>query len=335
MADHENATSFPLGFDRKLKYAVLATLIGHIGIGFAFFSALRDSGSSLGLNGLVLFPFLLIKVWIPSFIFGFGLPDLARILRKIAGRTVFPWTFSAVASLVMAVWIVRLMVYGMSLSFAVDHARYASAEKLESLIVTSAFKDNILVRGAIALNANTTAKILDWVAQRPDPEPPEPILIVWPITGTEMHGTTDKRLVAQHANVSAETLEFLAKSPNSYVRSSVAQNEKTPVSVLRQLASTDDFTVLMSLSYNSQTPPDILEKLSGSESEYTRAGVARNSSADPDVLSKLARDTEWVVRRDAAMNPRLSITDLSTLADDPDESVRDAAQSAIQERQGQ
>ena len=170
-----------------------------------------------------------------------------------------------------------------------------SLESLQKLLQHQKTEQNIYVLGAIAMNPRTTGDMLDQIAHLDEPDLQDKMVGY----GKNRKGLAVMRLVARHANVYSQTLEFLATSTNEYVRSSVAGNAKLSPRSLRRLASEHNYLIDWSLAVNAATPVDILEALAHNKDKYTRLYLVNNPSTPRPVIEFLAHDADSLVSQAA------------------------------------
>lgn len=170
-----------------------------------------------------------------------------------------------------------------------------SLESLQKLLDQQKTEKNIYVLGAIAMNPRTTGAMLDQIAHIDEPDLQDKMVGY----GKNRKGLAVMRLVAKHANVYPQTLEFLANSTNEYVRSSVAANAKLSPRSLRRLASEHNYLIDWSLAANAATPVDILKQLAESKDIYTRRGLVSNPTTPVQVIEFLAHDAESFISQEA------------------------------------
>lgn len=166
------------------------------------------------------------------------------------------------------------------------------AGQLNDFIKTSPYKNNKFALGAVCLNKNASAGTLALIAAMKDSALHEKMWSGPPIMGENRKGLTVMRLVARHANVTADTLTALSKSPIAYVKSDVAGNKRTPVAVLEHLYesnrhSSEFYLIEWGLSHNPATPAAILEALAKSDNEWTRHYLKRNPSTPDHIKGRL------------------------------------------------
>ena len=170
-----------------------------------------------------------------------------------------------------------------------------SREGLQKLIDQPTIQHNIYLLGAIAMNPRTSGQMLDQIAHLDEPALHDKMVGY----GHNKKGLAVMRLVAKHAHVYPQTLDFLATSPNVYVRSSVAAKAKLSQSWLRRLANEHNYLIDWSLAANAATPVDILEALAHSQDTYTRLGLVRNPTTPGRVIDFLSHDAEPFISQKA------------------------------------
>ena len=145
------------------------------------------------------------------------------------------------------------------------------------------------------MNPLTTGQMLDQMAHLDEPALHQKMGGY----GPNRKGLAVLCLVAQHAHVNLQTLDFLATSPHADVRSWVAANAKLSRTRLRRLASEHHYLIDRSLATNSSTPADVLEALVHSQDTATRLGLVRNPSTPARVIDSLSHDAEPLVSQPA------------------------------------
>jgi len=118
-----------------------------------------------------------------------------------------------------------------------------------------------------------------------------------------------------------QTLELLARDPNSAIRAQVAANSVCSPAVVGLLSSDRDIWVRQAALRNLSCPAAILDGMSGG-SQRDRWNVARNPVCPPHVLERLSLDPDRLVRRGVATNISCPDTTLGRLLSDPDPDIR-------------
>jgi len=306
----------------RYKTATISASIGFIGAAIVMLFSVFRSTSSTAAIGVFFIPVYAAPVTVLFYIFGYALPDLIKWLKRETSELPPLMKLRAVFAAVLLFSGITYVAYGIALTNTVGQLRLLSEPGINDFLRGSIFKNNKYALGALAQNPNAQEAVLAKIAQQPDLVLHRKMWSIWPVMEGNGKGLAVMRLVAMHNNVSTETLARLAKSPDEYVRSTVAGNEKTPVAIIRQFFDKGGYLMEWGVAANNNAPADILMELSRSENEYTRSAIARNSNTPVAVLAYLANDPVWNVRGNVALNHHASVETLENLSGDTNNDVR-------------
>lgn len=117
-----------------------------------------------------------------------------------------------------------------------------------------------------------------------------------------------RRAFARRTDLSAETLDWLARPPGVDeawdVRAAIANNPNTGGHTLERLAA-DSVAVRLAAGGNLHTPPRVLEILAGDRRDLVRLAVAANPSTPTSSVAALAGDASIWVSGVALGNPSI------------------------------
>ena len=308
----------------RAKSAAAWAAVGAAIAAAAVTAAVFRSRSSTAALGFLFLPFYAAPAALAGALFGYCLEDVHALFAGGAAPEDAS-RLRAAAGVVLPAGAVVWLLWAVSYSSRVNAVRDMSAPQLDRFLAQSSLRADRFALGAVVEDPNATAEQLDRVARLPIPALAEPMGSMLPVTGANGKGLAVLRLIAMDRRASPETLAYLAKSPNEYVRSAAASNARTPAAALAGLAAAPSGVIDYGLAANPNTPVDALRRLARSDDEYVRSTVARNTGAPPDLLAELAKDHVWHVRRDAASNPKTPAAALDALAQDPDERVSGVA----------
>jgi hypothetical protein len=235
---------------------------------------IKYSSSSTAAIGFIFLPFEAFIAAIPFFVIGFCTHYGVVKLRQHAR---IGYLFVTIAA-VLTAYFIGTFVYNSALLRAVNNVRTMSPSQQSAFLDDSIWRTNKYVLGALLECSDLSAESLHQIAMIPSPDLHRRMWATPPIMGENRRGLAVMRLVALHPNVDVQTLVGLAKSPDRYVRGSVAGNSKTPVEILRHFYSMEGGGQLIDwgLARNPNTPVDILRELAKSSNQYTRRYVERN-----------------------------------------------------------
>ena len=258
------------------------------------------SGSSTAAIGFIFVPFVAIAAMVPAA--GWGLAAGCVWLSLRGAQRYAPAMLAAAWALALAgpavigweVW------QGLALERAVREVRTLDARALDEALERSSWKRDRFYLGAIVLRKDAGPALLDRIARIEDPGLYEPMGSLWDVMGENRKGIAVMRLVANHGNVSGETLARLAAGPQAdTLRHELARNPNTPASILERWHDSTDYLVEWGLALNPRTPPAVMERLSRSENLYTRMNLTYNRATPVPILQRLAADSDELLARNA------------------------------------
>ena len=159
---------------------------------------------------------------------------------------------------------------------------------IDTFLTTSKYRTNRFALGAVAQNTATSSAALAHIAALPQPALHNAMGAAPEIVGDNCKGLAVMRLVAQHHNVTPDTLSLLSHSPLDYVMGTVAGNPLTPVADLSRMFSeqkgTSSFYLIeWGLASNPGTPLSIITQLAQSNNEYTLRYLKSNPSTPESI----------------------------------------------------
>ena len=167
---------------------------------------------------------------------------------------------------------------------ASDYSVRATAASNVAILYKLSRDVDFQIRHYVAINASTSAEILDYLGRDLDDEE---LLIA----------------VANHPNTSFDILRKLAHDPRSTIRSTVARRTNISMDLLAELALDIDEHVrwLVACQY-ANSSVTLLFQFASDSSQIVRSQVAQYAATPSELLSKLARDSSITVRRAVAGN---------------------------------
>jgi hypothetical protein len=260
------------------------------------------SGSSTAAIGFIFVPFVAIAGMVPAAVWGLAAAcvwlSLRGAQRYAPAMLVAAWAYALAGPAVIG-WEIR---NGLALEQAVREAQTLDARALDEALERSPWNRDKFYLGAIVLRKDAGPALLDRIAAIDDPELYEPMGSLWDVMGENRKGIAVMRLVANHGNVSGETLARLAAGPHAdTLRHELARNPNTPAAVLERWYDSTDYLVEWGLALNPNTPPAVMERLSRSENRYTRMNLTYNPETPVPILQRLAGDADELLARNARL----------------------------------
>ena len=250
-------------------------LVGTVVMAVIEVKSIQRHSSSTAAIGFLFIPFYAVPAGLITALWGISIRNVWHSLRGL--RQMAQWLIigSWGLAFILPTAITREVVQGLRLKTAVDEVHRMKDEQLDVAFDHSPWKRNKYLLGAIAQNANASTDLLDRIASIPDSALYEKMWSHWDLMGVNSRGLAVMRLVIDHRNVSATTLEKLASSPyaNEYVLSDLLSNQKTPLEVLKKHADTRELVMKWSLARNPNTPIEVLERLAKDLDRYTADGA--------------------------------------------------------------
>ena len=282
----------------EARFALVAGIAGALAAAAISVKGILASASSTAAIGFIFVPLIAAAAAVPSGVWGLALGcvwlSLRGAQRYFPAVLVMAWvvTLAAPAAIGWEVW------RGLALERAVAEVKGMSAAQLEDAFERSRWSGDKFFLGAIAQHKRASERLLERIAQLPDPELYEKMGSFWDVMGANRKGLAVMRLVAAHPNAGAAALETLAAKPEAeYVLSDVLRNPKTPMKVLERHFGSTDYLVEWGLALNSNTPPAVLERLSKSANQYTRLNLTNNAATPRPILERLAKDPDESIAR--------------------------------------
>ena len=300
-----------------LGLAAVGAAAGAVAGAWLLTASIGRSTSSTAAFSFIELPFAMLVWATPCAVMGFCAGYLIGA-RRLGGR-LFPALLATLVLLGIAVPSLAYIIGTQAIAREVGRVASMDEKALEGVVASERFGTNPFVLAAVAENPHAGTALLHEIAIRPDPRLHEKLWSYFDVMGSNRKGLAVLRLVARHPNVDGETLELLANSDNSYVRSDVALSPKVSEQTLRRLGQEPDPLMQWAIARN---PKAVLVQLSLSADESVRSSVASNPSASPDILARLASDPVFHVRRGVASNPNTSPEVRETLRHDPDPRMR-------------
>jgi len=284
----------------EARFALVAGIAGGLAAAAISVKEIFASASSTAAIGFLFVPLVFAAVAVPAGVWGLALGCVWLSLRgaRCYFRAVLlmAWVvvLAAPAAIGWEVW------RGLALERAVAEVKRMSAAQLEEAFERSPWNRDRFFLGAIAQEKAASERLLDRIAQLPDPELYEKMGSLWNVMGENRKGLAVMRLVAANPNAGAATLERLAaRADAEYVLHDVLRNPKTPFKVLERHFNSTDYLVEWGLALNPNTPPAVLERLSRSANLYTRMNLTYNAATPRPILERLANDPDETLARNA------------------------------------
>ena len=258
------------------RYARLFGDVGLVAGGAVEAISISRSTSSTAAIGYIFLPVTAFLFWaVPAALAGFCvgcLQSKSRMQKGIAGATLG----------VLVVTAAFFLGRGIYLSVEVRRVAVMDPSALQTTLNSRFLGKNVFVLGAVAQNPQATPELLHQIATRSDPELHQAMGSSFDLLGANTKGLAVMRLVASHPHVAAKTLEWLARSPEEYVRDDVARNPNTAPEDLLLLSLDVNSDVRRHVALNPRTPNKALLKLrhdvSGEVRVYAEQRLAGVSS---------------------------------------------------------
>lgn len=292
-----------------VRAALLGAFVGGVVVGgiyllLVFADPHAFTSSSTAPIGLIFLPFVTAIYAAPGAIGGAAIGYLLEARNRGRHLREPGMAFAGLVALALCGWGSTTLVRGFVLGAEVRKIARLEEPRLGEVLQNRLFGRNPFVLAAVAGNPRASGETLDLISRRTDPELHRAIGTVFhEAMGSNFKGLAVMRLVARNPNVRPDTLERLARSPDSYVLGDVVGNPKLPASVLARFTSSEDYLIVWGVSRNPQTPPEVLDRLSRSDNRYTRMNVAWNPGTPPEVRARLVSDPDELVRNAAGARP--------------------------------
>lgn len=155
----------------------------------------------------------------------------------------------------------------------------------EEILFKLVQEKNDAIDDAIALNPNTTAKVIRAMLKCGNVQ------------------VECLKNIAIHPNCDEETVRKLAKNEDVFVRQRIAKRRKLSLDILRMLANDGEFWVRERVANNENCPIDLLDKLSYDAIARVRCAVAANKETRDSTLYRMYyEDKNMAVRCSAGKN---------------------------------